>query len=113
MNKRILMNAVCLLTILAVIAATVQMMRHYAPAHADDAPLSNIVADRTMETVGIEMTGRGAISKFIEFKLTDGADSMLHGYVPHEGDTVEWYVRGVDCAEPAVKCNFELAIRKK
>jgi hypothetical protein len=52
-------------------------------------------------------------SQFMVFNLFDGADAMLHGYVPKEGDAVEFYMRDVHCAEPTKLCSFELAIRKK
>lgn len=65
--------------------------------------------------IGIQMQGVGkpVEAKFFSFELTKGANAMLHGYVPHEGDTVEWYVRDVKCDDPDKACSFELAIRKR
>lgn len=51
-------------------------------------------------------------SKFMEWDLATGGDVILHGYIPHEGDVVEWYVRGVKCDHPDKSCEFELAIRR-
>lgn len=63
--------------------------------------------------IGLELQGRGETNRFFWLDLTDGANAMLHGYVPHEGDVVEWYMRDVKCDDPDKSCKFELAIRKK
>lgn len=42
-----------------------------------------------------------------------GSDGVLHGYVPHVGDVVEFYMRQVDCEHPDALCSFEIAIRKR
>lgn len=64
--------------------------------------------------LGFELDGKGRINRLMDFTLTNGANAMLHGYVPAEGDVVEWYVRNVDdCREPEKLCSFELAIRKR
>lgn len=65
------------------------------------------------EAIGIEMVGKGKTAKLWSFELSEGANQMLHGYVPQQGDVVEFYVRQADCVIPDEKCNFEIAIRKK
>jgi|HubBroStandDraft_2_1064218.scaffolds.fasta_scaffold16066_9 hypothetical protein len=61
---------------------------------------------------GLELFGKGKVNRFFSLELTDGANTMLHGYVPQAGDTIEWYVREANCTEPEKSCDFELAIRK-
>jgi hypothetical protein len=66
------------------------------------------------KSVAIELMDRGQVSKFMELNLTDGGNAILHGYEPHQGDIVEWYVRSVeDCDDISKKCVIELAIRKR
>lgn len=62
--------------------------------------------------IGIELNVGGGEAKLINFDLQNGANAMLHGYVPKMGEVVEWYVRSADCIEPGKKCVFDLAIRK-
>lgn len=64
-------------------------------------------------TIGIQLTKKGNVSRFMTFDLTDGGNDILHGYAPQTGDVVEWYVRSADCADPDKSCSFELAIRKR
>lgn len=71
-----------------------------------------VIAEEGNSIPPFEMDGKGEVSKFFSFELTSGANAMLHGYVPHNGDTVEWYVKDVKCDEPDKSCSFELAIRK-
>src|SRR5580658_1322773 len=44
----------------------------------------------------------------IDFRLTNGANDMLHGYAPATGDVVEWYVIRAACDKPAIECSFSL-----
>lgn len=60
-----------------------------------------------------ELLSQGRDNGFMDFHLISGGNAPLHGYVPTEGDTVEWYTRNVNCSEPDKQCDFELAIRKK
>lgn len=64
--------------------------------------------------LGVELAGKGKVNEVIYFNLTDEGNVMLYGFVPHEGDIVEWYVRpGVNCSTPEEKCEFTLGLRAK
>jgi hypothetical protein len=83
---------------------------------ASAARADEIISTSTLKPefmIGLEMIGKGKISKFWDNELSDGANAMLHGYAPRAGDVVEFYIRQADCDVPDVKCNFEIAIRKK
>jgi hypothetical protein len=79
-----------------------------APALAGE-PLTKQAAN----TDGISAAIKSSSSRLFWFDLTNFGADMLHGYVPKDGDVVEWYVREVNCIEPEKSCSFELAIRKR
>ena len=59
------------------------------------------------------MSGRGKINRLWEFDLEDGANAVLHGWTPVEGDPVEFFVDSVtDCKVPEKRCVFTLGIRR-
>lgn len=87
-----------------------------SPAVASEQLYSVPIGDpyKNSSVLGVYVTGKGKANEVINFDLTNEANAMLHGFVPHEGDTVEWYVRpGVNCSTPEEKCEFTLGLRAK
>lgn len=82
-------------------------------AMAGDLENFKATPSKVKNIIGFELAGRGETSKFFDVILSDGANAMLHGYVPRTGDVVEFYVRDAHCDQPDKECNFELAIRKR